>query len=145
MFGAHISIAQGIEKAPKRASKLGCECFQIFTHSPHSGQAGRPTDWQIKKFKTELEKYQFKNFYIHAPYYINLASAKNNIYYGSISAIKKDLALGNILGAKYLMTHLGSFFSLLYSVNSAISFFAASFSCTCSTSIFKSIVSNSPI
>ena len=28
-FGAHISIAGGIDLAPARAHELGCECFQI--------------------------------------------------------------------------------------------------------------------
>jgi len=36
-FGLHVSIAGGIDKAPLRAYKLGCECFQIFSRSPRGG------------------------------------------------------------------------------------------------------------
>ena len=38
-FGAHVSIARGIDKAPERAGDLGCECFQIFSRSPRGGKA----------------------------------------------------------------------------------------------------------
>lgn len=38
-LGAHISIDGGIEKAPERAYNLGCECFQIFSRSPHNGKS----------------------------------------------------------------------------------------------------------
>ena len=84
-FGAHISIAGGIEKAPERAHEIGCECFQIFSRSPHGGKSLELTKDKINSFRENCEKYNLKNYYIHAPYYINLASANNRIYHGSIS------------------------------------------------------------
>ena len=107
-FGAHISIAGGIEKAPERAHKIGCECFQFFSKSPHGGKSKEITEEIVNEFKAEVEKYNLKNYYIHTPYYINLASANNRIYYGSISAIKKEMEIADLLGAKAVVTHLGS-------------------------------------
>ncbi|MDP3685249.1 MAG: deoxyribonuclease IV, partial [bacterium] len=46
--------------------------------------------------------------YIHAPYYINFASSKNRVSFGSVSAIREELERGSLLGVKYVMTHLGS-------------------------------------
>jgi len=37
LFGAHVSIAGGIDKAPERAAQIGCEVFQMFTRSPQGG------------------------------------------------------------------------------------------------------------
>ena len=107
-FGAHISIAGGIEKAPERARKIGCECFQMFSRSPQGGKASELTPEIIKKFKDNCEKYNLKNYYLHTPYYINLASANSRIYYGSIAVIKDELKRADLLGARAVVTHLGS-------------------------------------
>ncbi len=107
-FGAHISIAGGIEKAPQRAHEIGCECFQIFSKSPHGGKSVEITEKVASDFQAEAKKYDLQNYYIHTPYYINLASANSRIYYGSISSIKEELQKADLLGAKAVVTHLGS-------------------------------------
>ncbi|MCK5332857.1 deoxyribonuclease IV [Candidatus Parcubacteria bacterium] len=107
-FGAHISISESIEKAPQRAHKIGCECFQIFSKSPHGGTSKEITREITENFKNEVKKYNLKNYYIHTPYYINLASANRRIYHNSISAIKEELTKADMLGAKAVVTHLGS-------------------------------------
>lgn len=108
LVGAHVSIFNGVFNAPANAAKIGCEVFQMFTRSPQGGPAPELTEGIIKKFKAELKKHKLVEFYIHTPYYINLASSQNRIRYGSISVIRDDLERGSKLGAKYLMTHLGS-------------------------------------
>lgn len=107
-LGSHISISNGIENAPLSAMEIGCECFQIFSKSPKGGPFPELSDSQIKIFKENLKKAKIDNFYIHAPYYINLASQNNRVYYGAIKAIRDDLERGDRLGAKYVMTHIGS-------------------------------------
>lgn len=107
-IGAHIPISKGLENAPKIASELGCEAMQIFTHSPQGGPIAEISDEIAQNFKSAVKKYGIKNVYIHAPYYINLASKDNRVYHGSISAICKNLERASLLGAKYVMTHLGS-------------------------------------
>lgn len=107
-IGCHISIAGGIINAPKNASLLGCECLQIFTRPPQGGKAPELTPEVIKEFKLQTKNYQLKTIYIHAPYYINFASANNRIRYGSVSTIRTELERGTLLGAKYVMTHLGT-------------------------------------
>lgn len=107
-IGAHVSIAGGIQNAPKNAADWGCEVMQIFTRSPQGGKAPELTPELVKDFKAAIKKYRIKNFYIHAPYYINFASANNRIRYGSVSVIRDELERGSLIGAKYVMTHLGS-------------------------------------
>lgn len=107
-IGAHVSIAGGIFEAPQRAHDLGCECFQIFSRSPQGGKAPELTPEVVEKFKTEMKKYALENFYIHTPYYINFASENNRIRYGSVSVVRDELERANLLGAKFVMTHLGT-------------------------------------
>lgn len=107
-IGCHVSIADSIAEAPKRADNLGCECFQVFTRSPQGGKAPELTPELIEKFKLKIAKYKLSNFVIHTPYYINFASANNRIRYGSSSVVRDELERASLLGAKYAMTHLGS-------------------------------------
>lgn len=106
-IGAHISAASDMALAPLRAHDAGLECFQFFSRPPQGGPAKPITEKLIKEFKANSKKYKLES-YIHAPYYINLASAKNNIYYGSIKVIREELERGSLLGARYIMAHLGS-------------------------------------
>ncbi len=107
-FGAHVSIAGGINKAPQRAAHMGCECFQIFTRSPRGGKPPVLDKQLVDTFLRECEENNITEYYVHTPYYINLASEKEEIRISSIEIIKEELERSSILGAKYAMTHLGS-------------------------------------
>lgn len=108
LFGSHISVAGGVEKVPQRAYEVDCEVFQFFSRSPQGGPAPKLLSAQIKKFKENCKKFKQIESYIHAPYYINLASSKSSVRYGSSSVICQELERGSILGVKYVMAHLGS-------------------------------------
>jgi len=107
-IGCHVSIAGRIWNAPKNAADLGAECFQAFTRSPQGGKAPELTDEVVKNFKAEMKKNKLESFVIHTPYYINFASANNRIRYGSVSVVRDELERGSLLGAEFVMTHLGS-------------------------------------
>ncbi len=106
-FGVHISIASGIENAPQRAKNVGAETFQIFSRPPRGGKP-KITNNQAKFFRAQCKEYNFSSHYIHAPYYINLASKNNKIYFGSIGAIAEELEIADLLGTNFVITHIGS-------------------------------------
>ncbi|EKE19861.1 MAG: hypothetical protein ACD_8C00094G0005 [uncultured bacterium] len=108
LIGCHVSIAGGVFNAPARANELGAEAMQIFTRSPQGGKAPELTPEIVSKFKDECKKNKIEMTVVHTPYYINFASANNRIRYGSISVIRDELERASLLGAKYVMTHLGS-------------------------------------
>lgn len=107
-IGAHVSAAGGIINAPLNAKKIGCETFQVFSRSPQGGPAPELTEEVVAKFKTNMKTNNFDDFVIHTPYYINFASTTPRIRYGSISIVREELERGTLLGAKYVVTHLGS-------------------------------------
>ena len=109
LFGAHVSIAGGVFNAPINAAKLGCEVFQMFTRSPRGGQAPELTTEIVKKFKDNCVTSKQKEWYVHTPYFINFASTNSRIKHGSIAVVRDELKRASMLGAKYLMTHLGSY------------------------------------
>lgn len=107
-FGTHVSIAGGVFNAPDNAADLGCEVFQMFTRSPRGGAAPELTPEIIKQFNDNCKKHGFKNYYTHAPYYVNLASANPKIANSSIRIIREELERSSALGVKALMIHVGS-------------------------------------
>lgn len=108
-FGAHVSIAGGLPNAPLNAAEIGCEVFQMFSRSPRGGWVA-PLDEKIaKEFKNNCKKVNQKEWVIHAPYFIHFASANPRVKHGSISVIRQELERGTMLGASYLMTHLGTY------------------------------------
>ncbi len=108
-IGCHVSIAGGIFNAPGRAAELGCECFQIFTRSPRGGKAAPILDSDIENLNQEMKKHKQSELVVHAPYYINFGSTAKNIFYGSASVLRDELERSSQLGARFLMTHLGTF------------------------------------
>lgn len=106
-IGAHISAAGEISQAPLRAIIAGCECFQFFSRPPQGGPGKELTQKLIDAFKLNSKNNNLES-YIHAPYYINLASEKNNIFYNSIKIIREELNRGSLLNVKYVMVHIGS-------------------------------------
>ncbi len=108
-IGAHVSIAGGIQNAPARAALEGCETFQCFTRSPQGGPAPELTETLVRSFRDEMKKAAIERFYIHAPYYINLASLEPRIRHSSVSVLRQELERGSLLGASHVMAHPGSY------------------------------------
>ena len=107
-FGAHVSIAGGIENAPLRARQLGCECFQMFTRSPRGGSPPELEDRLLEAFFLNCSEASISDYYVHTPYFINLASGKEDLREKSVDLVREELERSSALGVRYMMTHIGS-------------------------------------
>jgi len=108
-FGAHISIAGKIYQVAERAKKIGCDTAQIFSRNPRGWQLKELVPDEVKKLKDDLERFDIHPLIVHMPYLPNLASPKTGLYLKSVDALEEDLKRSKILGAPYLVTHIGSF------------------------------------
>ncbi len=97
-----------MQNAPGNAAALGCEAFQIFSRSPQGGPAPKLTGEVLAAFRAAMDEHGYRQFVIHAPYYINFGSGKPATYQASIRVIREELERGTSLGAAYLMFHPGS-------------------------------------
>ena len=107
-IGCHVSIAGGIINASQRAAVLGCEVRHIFPRSPQGGKAPILTPEICTEFKLQAKSYKLQATFVHTPYYINFASANNRIRFGSASVVRDELERASLIGAKFVMTHLGT-------------------------------------
>lgn len=107
-IGAHVSAAKGIYNAPLNAVAEGLETFQMFSRPPQSFNCPPLSPADVKQFLVNVKQAGFKNYYIHAPYLINLASANNRLRHGSITMLKQELDRGTQLGVTGVMFHTGS-------------------------------------
>lgn len=107
-LGVHVSIAGKIYEAVDRAVALGCNTMQIFSRSPRGwrGAKLKPTD--IFEFKQRRKQAQILPLFIHVPYLTNLASPFKKLYELSIKFYIEYLKEAEILGAEYLVSHMGS-------------------------------------
>jgi len=108
-IGIHTSIAGGVDNAAKRAYRLGCNTFQIFSTSPRQWAPyilGRPQCEAMNRLRRD---YDLKPLVIHCNYLINLAGANDSFRRKSIATFRGELERGLALCADYLVLHPGSF------------------------------------
>ncbi|MEM4408919.1 MAG: TIM barrel protein, partial [Candidatus Caldarchaeum sp.] len=107
-IGAHVSIAGGLERAPLRAHRAGCECFQIFSRSPRGGKAPELTPDKVRAFLDEYNRVGLSSYHIHVPYYTNLASPSPEVRNSSIEVVREEMTRASTIGATSVVLHPGS-------------------------------------
>lgn len=90
-----------------RAKKLGCETIQIFSCNPRQWKNEPLVENEVEVFKRDIKREKINPVFIHMPYLPNIASAKENLYFKSIRSLCEDLLRAELLGASYLVLHIG--------------------------------------
>ena len=107
-LGVHVSIAGGLLEAVARAKRLGCTTMQIFSRSPRGGKAQALSREQVARFDAERRSAGIEPLAVHGPYIINLASPEASMWKRSAALYREEYARVALLGAQYLVTHVGS-------------------------------------
>lgn len=108
LFGAHMSIAGGHERALIAAHAHGCEAVQLFTKSPSQWAAKPITADEAKLFRSDRKRLGIEIAVGHDSYLINLASPDPALLRRSIDAFVDEVQRADLLGLKYLVTHPGA-------------------------------------
>jgi len=69
-IGFHTSIAGGIDKSVLRATEAGCDCMQIFCHSPRMWKAKMPEGGVIERFRQDRKEAGLWPVVVHTSYLI---------------------------------------------------------------------------
>lgn len=107
-FGAHMSVAGGVENAPVRAEAVGARSIQIFTKN-NNRWVGKPLGQnQIENFFSNSEKLDVDVFASHDCYLINLASPDTDILAKSRTAFLDEMDRADALNIPCLVFHPGA-------------------------------------
>lgn len=107
-LGVHTSIAGGLHLSIARAKELGCNTVQIFSHNPRQWSIKNINEKEISEFKRLRQIHDINPIFIHASYLINLCSLDGVIYSKSVNLLYSELKIADLLGADYVVLHLGS-------------------------------------
>ncbi len=107
-FGFHISISGGFSKVLERAKVRGCEAIQLFSRNPRGWKYSPLDEEEVKIFRRDFEKGNIRPIFVHMPYLPNLANPSKILLKPSVDSLCEDLKRSAILGAEYLIMHVGS-------------------------------------
>jgi len=109
-IGAHVSIAGGLENAPREAERIGANAFGLFTKNQRQWSSKSLTTEDISRFRstcTELE-YPPESILAHDSYLINLGHPLTENLEKSRSAFIEEMKRCRDLGIALLNFHPGS-------------------------------------
>ena len=109
-FGAHVSIAGGVENAPERAAQLGANAFAMFSKNQRQWNSRPYSKDQVQKFKSNLDKFSIRSdkVLVHDSYLINLGSPNKETRDKSLQAFKDEATRVEQLGLSLLNFHPGA-------------------------------------
>ena len=107
-LGCHLSIAKGYYKAAQEAVSIGANTFQFFTRNPRGGSAKAIDSKDIEKAKALMKEHDFGPLLAHAPYTMNLCSAKEDVREFALSVLKEDVERMKYLPDARFLFHPGS-------------------------------------
>ncbi len=109
-IGAHVSIAGGVENAPRNAAEIGATAFAMFTKNQRQWNSPPLTEESVAAFKENCRKYRFAPGQIlpHDGYLINLGNPDPEKRECSIRAFQDEMTRCMFLGLDRLNFHPGS-------------------------------------
>ncbi|MFO0800488.1 MAG: deoxyribonuclease IV [Gemmataceae bacterium] len=108
LFGAHLSVAGGLHKAPAAAAELGMDTVQVFTANPNSWAAKKLDPAAVAAFKKAVADSGVQYPTAHDSYLINLAAPDDGLWHKSIDAFAAEIDRSEELGLSYVVTHPGA-------------------------------------
>ena len=107
-IGTHMSIAGGIAQSAKNVVLMEANTMQIFSRNPRGSGYKTYSQQEIELFQKIRMENRFGPLLAHAPYTMNLASAKPEVYEFACMVIREDIARMDALGMEAIVFHPGS-------------------------------------
>lgn len=107
-IGCHLTISKGYEEAAKLALSVGANVFQFFSRNPR-GSSSKDLDMEdVEAMNRILKEKDFGPLLAHAPYILNFASHKSNIYGMAKGILGEDYQRLNSISIPYFTFHPGN-------------------------------------
>ena len=107
-IGCHLSTSDGYEAMGKNALAIGADTFAFFTRNPRGGNAKALDPADVAALRALMDANGFGRLVAHAPYTMNLCSAKAETVEFARQAMAGDLERMESLPGNYYNFHPGS-------------------------------------
>ncbi|PWM34315.1 MAG: endonuclease IV [Coriobacteriia bacterium] len=107
-IGCHLSTSDGFGAMGRTALDIGATTFAFFTRNPRGGKAKAIDPDDVAALRALMEKNGFGKLVAHAPYTMNLCSAKAVTVDFARRAVADDLVRMESLPGNYYNFHPGS-------------------------------------
>ena len=107
-LGLHISTAGNLSTTPQRARDMGADTIQIFASNPRGWRATSYTGGAADAFRTACKASAIDPVWIHMIYLVSYGNIDDAQREKSITSMHTMLATADKLGAKGVVTHMGS-------------------------------------
>ena len=108
IIGCHLSISNGFEAIGKQALEIKANTFQFFTRNPRGGAARKIEQADVDALKKLMAENGFSQILAHAPYTMNLCSAKSETREFAFNTLSDDLQRMEYLPGNLYNFHPGS-------------------------------------
>ena len=103
-----MSIAKGLAKTAENVVKMNANTMQIFSRNPRGSNFKTPDAKEVEAFQRIRREHGLGPLLAHAPYTMNLASAKPEVDEFACTVIREDIARMDALGIENIVFHPGS-------------------------------------
>ena len=107
-LGSHLSTSGGFEAMAKRAASIDANTFAYFTRNPRGGSSKEPDPEDLRRFSVIAREFGIGGLVAHAPYTLNLCSAKPDVREFARTAMRQDLERMELLPGNFYNFHPGS-------------------------------------
>lgn len=109
MFGSHLSIADGLGAAARRAAELGFDTVQVFTKNQRQWKTRPLAREAVDDWRSAIAELGWAERTVsHASYLINLASPDRELWNKSVDLMTEEIERCETLEIPFLVHHPGA-------------------------------------
>lgn len=109
-IGSHVSFSKkGLLNAVEEALGYGATSFMIYTGAPQNTRRKPMEEQYVPEGLAVMEKHGIDDIVVHAPYIINLASYKKNVFTLAVEFLQSEIERTAFIGVKNIVLHPGAF------------------------------------
>lgn len=108
IYGAHIATAGDLYSVPARAKAMGARVVQIFAGNPRGWRQTVYSKEQGERFRAACREHGIDTLFIHMLYLTSYGTTDDALRQRSIDTLGEMLKTADLLGARGVITHLGS-------------------------------------
>lgn len=107
-IGCHLSMAKGFTHMAKTSLWMKANTFQFFSRNPRGSKLKKLDPQDLEEFQKIRKEKKLGPLMAHAPYTMNLAGEKQQVYDFAKTVLQEDLKRMDEIGIEYFNLHPGS-------------------------------------